>query len=144
NRAGQNKYMKLCLECRTEFAGETWACPSCHFEPPTIDGFRAFAPDMAYANDGVPEDVHHDLEKLQSRSFWFRSRNRLIQDFVRGYFADAANVLEIGCGSGFVLGGIRVVLPGARLTASETYSHGLRYAARRIMPPCEFLQMDAR
>jgi SAM-dependent methyltransferase len=104
----------------------------------------AFAPALAYSNDGAPEDAHHHLDKLQGRSFWFRSRNKLIQDLIRRYFANAMSVLEIGCGSGFVLSGIRAVLPIARLVASETYVHGLAYAAQRIAPPCEFMQMDAR
>jgi SAM-dependent methyltransferase len=136
--------MKLCLRCQTKFDGYSWVCPACKFEPETLDGFFAFAPPLAHLNDGAPEGAHHNLDQLQSRSFWFRSRNRLIQDLVRRYFSDAADVLEIGCGSGFVMSGIRAALPAARLVASETYVHGLAYAARRISPPCELVQMDAR
>jgi len=109
-----------------------------------MDGFPAFAPELALSNDGAPEGAHHRLDEMQAKSFWFRARNRLIQDLVRRYFADARNVLEIGCGTGFVLSGIREVLPEAQLVASEAYSHGLPYAAKRVSPPCEFLQMDAR
>jgi SAM-dependent methyltransferase len=140
----QDTAVKLCLFCRTEFIGAAWACPSCDFQPEAVEGFPAFAPTLAHENDGAPTGAHHDLDKLQSQSFWFRARNRLIQDFVRRYFADAVDILEIGCGSGYVLSGIRVVLPAARLVGSEAYSHGLAYAARRILPPCELLQMDAR
>ena len=136
--------MKLCLSCRTEFAGDGWSCPNCRFEPEILDGFRSFAPDLAYANDGVPVDTHHDLDRLQSGSFWFRVRNRLIQDLVRRYCGEAASVLEIGCGSGYVLSAIRAVLPQARLVGSEAYSHGLAYAAQRVTPPCELLQVDGR
>jgi SAM-dependent methyltransferase len=135
--------MKLCLHCRTEFAGASWSCPHCHFEPEILDGFRSFATALAHANDGIPAGAHHDLDRLQSGSFWFRARNSLIQDLVRCYFGDADTVLEIGCGSGFVLSGIRAALPAAYLVGSEIYSHGLPYAAERIAPPCELLQMDA-
>jgi SAM-dependent methyltransferase len=136
--------MKLCLSCRTSFSGKSWACPSCGNGPDMVDGFPAFAPELAALNDSTPEGAHHRLDAMQAGSFWFRARNRLIQDLVRRYFGDVEDVLEIGCGSGFVLSGIRTVLPVARLVAAEAYVHGLPYAARRVSPPCEFLQMDAR
>lgn len=136
--------MKLCLSCRNDFSSDSWVCPNCGFEPKVLDGFPAFAPELALSNDGTPEGAHHRLEEMQATSFWFRARNRLIQDLVGRYFADAQDVLEIGCGTGFVLSGIRSALPSARLVASEVYSHGLPYAARRVSSPCEFLQMDAR
>ena len=92
----------------------------------------------------MPAGAHHRLDRLQERSFWFRGRNRLIQDFVLRFFPDAGALLEVGCGSGYVLGGLRAVLPVARLVGSEIYVHGLGYAAARVGPPCELLQMDAR
>jgi SAM-dependent methyltransferase len=136
--------MKICLACGVRFPGDTWVCPDCGYAPGMVDGFPAFAPALASSHDGMPEGAHHSLNEMQERSFWFRARNRLIQDLVGRYFRGAGDVLEIGCGTGFVLGGIRAVLPRAQLVATEAYSHGLRYAARRVSPPCAFLQMDAR
>jgi SAM-dependent methyltransferase len=92
----------------------------------------------------MPAGAHHDLHRLQGKSFWFRGRNRLIQDFVREWFPEAGNVLEVGCGSGYVLGGLRAVLPSAKIVGSEISADGLSYAAARVSPPCQFLQMDAR
>jgi SAM-dependent methyltransferase len=118
-------------------------CPNCGYAPEIVEGFPSFAPRLALSNDGVPQGAHDFLDAVQDRSFWFRSRNRLIQGLVRRHFRDARDVLEIGCGSGFVLAGLRAALPNARLVGSEAYSSGLSYAAQRVSPPCEFLQMDA-
>lgn len=136
--------MKICLACHAEFEKSNWICPSCEWSPAFIEGFPAFAPAMALDNDGLNSAAHHRLEKLQRGSFWFRVRNRLIQDAIKRHFPDANEILEIGCGSGFVLNGIRSVLPTARLTATEIYSNGLFYAAQKVSEPCEFLQVDAR
>ncbi len=135
--------MKLCLQCKSQFENIGWTCPTCLWTPASIDGFAAFAPDLAIYNDGLAQDAHHQLDTLQEKSFWFRVRNRLIQDVIRSRFSNALKVLEIGCGSGYVLAGIRSVLPLATLTATEIYSHGLTYAAQRVTPPSQFLQVDA-
>ena len=92
----------------------------------------------------MPAGAHHRLDRLQEGSFWFRGRNRLIQYLVRHFFPATGKLLEVGCGSGFVLAGLRVVLPAAHLVGSEIYVHGLGYAAERLGPPRELLQMDAR
>jgi len=92
----------------------------------------------------MPAGGHHRLDRLQEGSFWFRGRNRLIQDLVLRFFPAAATLLEVGCGSGFVLAGLRAVLPAAQLVRLEIYVHGLGYAAERVGPPRELLQMDAR
>jgi SAM-dependent methyltransferase len=136
--------MKLCLQCQTRFEAADWRCPACHRQPAVIDGYPAFDPELAAVNDGAPVDAHERLDRIQEQSFWFRGRNRLIRHFVRRHFMQARAVLEVGCGTGFVTSAIRASLPSARLTASEIYSYGLRYAENRVAPPCEFLQMDAR
>lgn len=136
--------MKICLNCNADFEKNEWSCPNCLWAPLQIDGFPAFAEALATDNNGMHSEAHHQLEKMQHHSFWFRVRNKLIQDVILRYFSDATNVLEIGCGSGYVLNGIRDVLPHAKLTATEIYSNGLTYAAQKITGPCEFLQVDAR
>src|SRR6266545_4042215 len=53
------------------------------------------------------------------------------------------NFLEIGCGTGFVLSGIRKAFPELILSGSEIFSEGLNLAAERL-PGVELFQMDAR
>src|SRR5579872_2569005 len=134
--------MKLCLACKSEFNHRAWTCPFCHFEPERIEGFLSFSPKLATENDGLNENAHHVLNQLQEHSFWFYKRNQLIQDMIRRYFLNAGRVLEIGCGSGYVLNGMQAVLPAAQFTATEIYMNGLSYAAQRVGPPSEFLQVD--
>jgi SAM-dependent methyltransferase len=112
--------------------------------PEVKDGFYAFSPSLSENNDGMYASSHHILDQFQDKSFWFRERNQLIQNIINRYFPNALTVLEVGCGSGYVLSGIRKVLPNARLTATEIYSSGLSYAAQRVAMPTEFLQADAR
>ncbi len=59
------------------------------------------------------------------------------------YFPEAENFLEIGCGTGFVLSGIRKAFPELILSGSEIFSEGLNLAAERL-PGVELFQMDAR
>jgi SAM-dependent methyltransferase len=108
------------------------------------DGVLSFAPQLAIANDGMPPDAHHVLDDLQQASFWFRGRNRLLSDMVRQYFFNATSLLEIGCGTGYVLSALAKALPQARVAGSEIYAHGLDYAARRLDGRAELFQMDAR
>ena len=83
------------------------------------------------------------LYELESGNFWFRARNALINWALHRYFPAAASMLEVGCGTGYVLSDIGRNNPTLALTASEIYIEGLRRTAQRITQ-ATFLQMDAR
>jgi SAM-dependent methyltransferase len=51
--------------------------------------------------------------------------------------------LEIGCGTGFVLNGVRTAFPGVDAAGSELFVEALGYASERL-PGVHFMQMDAR
>jgi SAM-dependent methyltransferase len=108
-----------------------------------IEGIRCYAPDVALDCADYPSDGFDVTAALQARSFWCRTRNRVIrQVFER--FTDRSrplDVLEIGCGIGGVIDSLRR-LTNLRLTGSEIYIQGLRYA-RAKMPHAEFIQLDA-
>jgi SAM-dependent methyltransferase len=135
--------MRRCLKCSTEFPGPDWICPCCQFQPTMVGGFLSFAPELAGTSDGYDADFHHLLDQAQERSFWFRCRNRLIADIARQWFPSAATILEIGCGTGYVLAGLREALPYARYTGSESSATGLAYAACRLGSDVSLLQMNA-
>lgn len=135
--------MKLCLECQRSFTGSDWSCPHCRNEPIKRDGYLAFAPQLALQNDGFNPKFFQLMAQVEPAHFWFVSRNRLLGDALRKYFAAPAQVLEIGCGTGFVLSGMRALFPQASLSASDIFTEGLNYAARRV-PDCFLFQMDAR
>lgn len=106
-------------------------------------GFLAFAPALAGQNDGFNPAHFARFAELEARSFWFVGRNRLLQHIVRKHFPSASSMLEIGCGTGFVLQGMRTAFPALRLCASDIYTEGLSFAARRV-PEAFLFQMDAR
>ena len=135
--------MKVCLACSKSFSAAGWQCPSCHFEPDQIAGFPAFAPSLAEANDGFQASHFDELAPLEANNFWFRSRNQLIIWALGRYFPNMKNYLEIGCGTGFVLSGVKQAFPHLHLSGSEIFSNGLSYAKTRV-GQCDLFQMDAR
>lgn len=135
--------MKLCNSCCQPFNQENWQCPYCSYLPEKINGHLAFAPELAKESEGFETHYFSRLAKLEARNFWFRSRNQLLIWAMLRYFQKAENLLEIGCGTGFVLSGIRKAFPLLALSGSEIFSEGLSFAAERL-PGIELLQMDAR
>jgi len=135
--------LKLCLRCRTTFGGADWRCPQCGAEVERIGGFPAFAPELAHGAEGFDPAHFSELARLEAGNFWFRARNRLIIWALERYFPDARNMLEVGCGTGFVLAGVAGSRLALRLTGSEVATEGLGFAAQRV-PAAELIQMDAR
>jgi SAM-dependent methyltransferase len=135
--------MKLCAMCGESLEQVTERCGACFYEPENIGGHLAFAPELAHVNEGFEADYFPGLAEVEAGNFWFRSRNELIIWAVRRYFPAAENFFEVGCGTGFVLSGIRKALPALALNGSEVFSAGLSFAAERL-PGVELFQMDAR
>ncbi|MET3889535.1 SAM-dependent methyltransferase [Bosea sp. OAE506] len=135
--------MKACLTCGARAIDIDWRCLTCGYQPQSIDGFHAFAPELALENDGMSSDAHSGLDSVQDRSFWFRARNRLIAGLVGRYASDARQVLEVGCGTGYVTMALQDVLPAASIVATEIYANGLPYAAARLGHGVQLMQMDA-
>lgn len=135
--------MKVCLPCGCRFEGHHWVCPACGRSPAADGRHLLFAPDLRNTNDGYHAGCFERIAALESGNFWFEARNRLLVWALRRYFPDAASFLEIGCGTGFVLSGIRRALPALKLSGAEVFSEGLSYAEARV-PGASFLQMDAR
>lgn len=98
---------------------------------------------MSGEGGGFHESYFAELAAREAGNFWFRARNRLVVWALGAYAPGFGSLLEIGCGTGFVLSGIASVFPGARLHGSELYPVGLAFARERL-PGAEFMQMDAR
>jgi SAM-dependent methyltransferase len=90
-----------------------------------------------------PTEAFATLAELEPRSFWFRARNDLIAWALETYFPDAASFLEVGCGTGFVLLGLRRRFPALRLVGGEPEEEGLAVARERL-PDVELRTLDAR
>lgn len=134
--------MKYCLACQKTFAGNTWECPICGDMPPERGGFMAFAPALAEQNDGFNPDTFQRYAAVEAGHFWFVGRNDILRDCMLQYFPGAINILEIGCGTGFVLASTRLTFPEALLFGSDIFTEGLSYAKQRV-PSASLFQMDA-
>src|SRR6266404_8483974 len=77
------------------------------------------------------------LFAAEERHFWFRSRNRCIAAATR-LIPDAGSikdVLEHGCGTGFVLAELQRLFPSARVTGADLFAEALALARRRFAGP---------
>jgi SAM-dependent methyltransferase len=88
-------------------------------------------------------EAFHQLAALEAGTYWFESRNRLIAWALERYFPQARSFLEMGCGTGFVLAGLRKALPRIELAAAEMFPQGLAIARERV-PDATFFLADAR
>lgn len=93
-------------------------------------------------DDGYDPALFEILARVEPRSFWFRARQRLIEATVRKYFPAAGSLLEVGCGTGFVLSGLRSAFPHLRLVGTDLFAEGLGFAQERLAG-VELIQADA-
>ena len=135
--------MKICAFCGSQHTHPQFVCNACGREPQAIGGYRAFAPELAQANEGYEPSFYAELVRLEAKNFWFRSRNRLILWALQRYFPKIASFLEMGCGTGFVLAAIEQAFPRLKVQGSEIFIQGLELADQRL-ERTELFQMDAR
>ena len=135
--------MKRCLSCNARYASSIRNCPSCGFVPALVDSFDSYAPDLAHDGGGFKSDYFSELARLEEANFWFRSRNKLLMWAIERYCPNFQSLLEIGCGTSYVLTGVSKRFPRSTLYGSEIFIAGLGFAAARL-PSAKFMQMDAR
>jgi SAM-dependent methyltransferase len=143
---------RLCLYCGAAevlAADDTvWtaghACPSCGQAVPVKDGIPLFAPALADTVSGFDPADFARLATIEIGHFWFVPRNALLGGLAARYARGARRILEIGCGTGFVLAEFAHRFPDARLVGSELHPSGLRIARERLGTRAAFAQMDAR
>jgi len=134
--------MIRCPECQQVYLSSEYACTNCKIRPAIIDGFIAWAPELANGGSGFKAEYFENLVKMESDNFWFRARNAIILWAIKKYFPHFESLLEIGCGTGFVLSGIASSFPGRRLVGSELFVNGLNFAQKRLAG-VDCVQLDA-
>jgi SAM-dependent methyltransferase len=98
---------------------------------------------MTTAPSGFRPESFDILVDIEEDSFWFQARNDLLIWALGRYFPQTRDLLEIGCGTGFVLAGLHRAYPQVELTGAELYEEGLVHARTRL-PDVELIQLDAR
>ena len=121
-----------------------WSCPACARPVASQGGITQLARELDGTQSGFDPVAHTQLAGVERGHFWFEERNTLISWLLGRYCGHAQRVLEIGCGTGFVLEAIRRTLPEARVAGSELHSEGLDIARARHGSAVELIQMDAR
>jgi len=135
--------LKICLRCEQRFEARDWACPACGHEPERRDGLLRFAPELDSKVEDFDERWFPQLAAREAASFWFRSRNALIVWALGRHFPSARDLLDVGCGTGYVLAGIAEAAAPLSLQASDAQSSGLAFARDRV-PQAHLYQLDAR
>jgi ubiquinone/menaquinone biosynthesis C-methylase UbiE len=75
-----------------------------------------------------------DLIAAEEWHFWFRIRRDLVLWALDRYLGQTRALLEVGCGAGFVLSGLREQMPSIRLSACDRSTDALTHASRRAKP----------
>jgi SAM-dependent methyltransferase len=136
-----------CPACGAVTATWDWVhgCASCAFKVEKIDGFEAWAPELAKASSGefFDPEIFKELVSLENSNFWFQARNELILWALKHYFGRPTRFAEIGCGTGFVLSAVEKALPHAEIYGTELFIKGLQFAAQRCAR-AKLVQLDAR
>jgi SAM-dependent methyltransferase len=132
--------VKVCFACAARFESDGWRCPECGHTPAS-NGFLRFISEELLA--GFPAESFDHLPEQEERSFWFRSRNLLIEWALRRYFPAARSFFELGCGTGIVLQALRRDLPELALAGGEPFAAGLEVARTRV-PDVPLYQLDGR
>lgn len=82
-----------------------------------------------------PREAFEILYKNESEHFWFLSRNRVIESFIRRHIKNVkkASFLEVGCGNGIVLSHLERV--GLKVAGLDMHMEGLKLARSRTLAP---------
>ncbi len=97
---------------------------------------------MTSTRQPFPSESFELLAAEEDKHWWFRARNRVILWALKKQVGPFNRFLEVGCGTAFVLNGVRKAYPDANLYGSEYFEEGLVHARKRI-PTATFLQIDA-
>jgi 2-polyprenyl-3-methyl-5-hydroxy-6-metoxy-1,4-benzoquinol methylase len=104
-------------------------CASCGRVYPAVEGIILLeeAPNQA----DYDEQFYSLLAQTEPKHFWFRGRRKTILRALREALGELSglSVLDVGCGTGFVLQGM--VDAGMKCAGIDMFMEGLRHARRR-------------
>lgn len=135
--------MKLCPRCGSTANGADWVCTACGERPERKGRRLILSSGTGRPADGFEARFFERLAGLEAKNFWFRARNRLLAWALRRHFPRAKSLLEVGCGTGFVLAMLEREFPSLELSGSEMFQEGLEFAEGRLSR-ARLFQIDAR
>jgi SAM-dependent methyltransferase len=121
-----------------------WTCGGCGYVTPMKDGIPLTAPSVADTIHGFDPEAFDFLANVELDHFWFVSRRKLIVALAEKFAPKARSFLEVGCGSGNVLGAVAKSRVWNRIVGMDLHPRGLSLARPRLPASVELLQGDAR
>ncbi len=97
---------------------------------------------MTETHDSYDPRYFEPLFATEDRHFWFLARNRVICKLAAKALAETGHgrILEVGCGTGFVLRALEKEFAGMQVTGMDLFLEGLQLANRRVT--CGLVQGD--
>ncbi len=94
-----------------------------------IDGFKCYDIELAVENDDFESKCYPAYQKYVPDSFWYKSRNRIIEYLISSVFKKNKykSFLEIGCGNGFVLQHLSKSFLSISFSGCDIYIEALKY-----------------
>lgn len=131
--------MIRCPLCKCLFAAperererEEISCPFCNFVIPFEKGISRFSEDES-DEYFFPVEAFSILYEKEDAHFWFRSRTRIIESFIKRHVslnpASVAKFCEVGCGTGLL--SKHLVKKGYRVSCCDLFFEGLLFARER-------------
>jgi SAM-dependent methyltransferase len=90
---------------------------------------------------GDAEYLFDDLVAAEAWHFWFRARRTLVLWALRKYFPACRSVIDVGCGTGFVVQELQRTSPTLRVVGCDIL-HQAVSTARRRQPDLHLFQGD--
>jgi len=103
----------------------------------------AAATDSGNAHSSYNPEFFAKLADIESRHFWFRTRNEVITTLLQRVTKEwkgKYRVLEVGCGTGNVLQALEKACPGGIVVGMDLFAEGLMFARKRTA--CFLVQGD--
>jgi len=137
--------LKRCLKCCETYQSRVFSCPNCGWRPSIRNKIPIYSNNVTNKDnlEGFDEDAYQGLSEVESGNFWFEARNKLILWAIKKYKNNFSSLLEIGCGTGYVLSGIAQFMPGRKLYGSDLFSKGLEFASKKNSD-IQLMEIDAR
>jgi len=124
-----------CPQCAGEvpLSGAALTCQACGTAGSSEGGIAALTPP---ADDrDYPAALVRLVADVETRHFWFAARNRVILATMRRVLGrlDGLRLLDVGCGTGFVLAALEAA--GLEATGIDMHATSLRLARTRVRGP---------